>query len=99
MPPAAAVASLREACAAASTKTVYRAAEPLYEASCAAGDMQPWPPCEDSLELFAGSLWESGAFAAPAVYFTAIVESVRARGQHLPLATSWCDGVGQNSTS
>ena len=67
--PAAAVASLREARTAASTKGVYRAAEPLYEAGCAAAGMQPWPPCWASLQLFAGYLRESGAFAAPSVYY------------------------------
>ena len=72
--PGAAVAALREARMAASTKDTYRAAELLCEASCVRGGLQPWPPSGDSLELFAGYLRKSGAFAAPGVYFWGIVE-------------------------
>ena len=77
----------------ASTKATYRAAEPLYEASCNAGSLQAWPPTQDSLQLFAGYLRESGAFAAPRVYFWAIVKSATAKGHKLPLAKYWCNGV------
>ena len=79
LPPAAAVVSLLEARTAASTKATYRAAELLYQASCTAGGMQAWPPPRTRF----CSLRESGAFAALGVYFAAVVESARARGQSL----------------
>ena len=95
MSPEAAVAGLRNARTAASTKATYRAAEPLYEASCLRGQLPPWPPSRDSLELFAGYLRESAAFAAPGVYFWGIVESARARGHELAFPKAWFDGVAK----
>ena len=62
-----AVVSVRGGRTVASTRVSYRAAEPLYEASCGVAGPQAWPP-SNSLEVFAGYLRTSAAFSNPSVY-------------------------------
>ena len=52
---------------------------PLYEAACTRGGLAPWPPSQDTLNLFAGYLKVSNAFASLATYWWAMVEEARER--------------------
>ena len=65
VPPAEALQAIHGARTAESTKGTYRAAVPLYEAACARGRLDPWPPSRDTLNLFAGYLKVTSAFASP----------------------------------
>ena len=93
VPAAEALRSIRQAQTAASTKVTYAAAVPLYEGACAKNHMAPWPPSRDTLELFAGYLRVSGAFAAPSTYWWAIVDESRERRYDFRLDRDWAKGV------
>ena len=88
-----AVASIWEACTATSTKATYWAAEPLNEEACKVAKCLPWLPPRHSLEVFAGYLPVSAAFAAPTMYWWAVVEAARGRGFHFSLDKKWADEV------
>ena len=75
MPPDTARSLIRGARTSEATKATYRAAEPLYELACANAQLQAWPPTVVRLETFAGYLKGGAAFAAPAVYWWAVVDS------------------------
>ena len=66
---------------------------PLYEAACARGGLAPWPPSQDTLNLFAGYLKVRCAFASPATYRWAIVEESRDRRCAFRLDRDWAKGV------
>ena len=69
VPAAEALRSIRQAQTAASTKVTYAAAVPLCEGACAKNGIAPWPPSCDTLELFAGYLRVSEAFASPVTFW------------------------------
>ena len=69
LPPAEALQAIHGARTAKSPKGTYRAAVPLYEAACARGHLDPWPPSRDTLRLFAGYLKVSSAFGSPVTYW------------------------------
>ena len=93
VPPEEAVRALQSARLAESTKGTYRAAVPLYEASCSKGALRPWPPSRDSLALFAAYMKVSLAFASPATYWWAIVEEGRQRACDFRIDRDWAKGV------
>ena len=57
------------------------------------GGLAPWPPSKDSLDLFAGYLQVSRAFAAPATYWWAIVDEARERRCDFRLDRNSAKGV------
>ena len=93
MPPAEALQAIHGARTAESTKGTYRAALPLYEAACARGRLDPWPPSRDTLNLFAGYLKVSSAFESPVTYWWAIVDASCERGFSFTPDRAWAKGV------
>ena len=93
VPAAEALRSIRQAQTAASTKVTYAAAVPLYEGACAKNGIAAWPPSCDTLELFAGYLRVSEAFASPVTYWWAIVEESRQRRCDFRLDRDWAKRV------
>ena len=72
------VQQLRDSATAKYTQRIYRAAVPLYEASCVRATLVP--PTIQSMEVFAGYLKASGAYLGPAVYWFGVLEEARDRG-------------------
>ena len=93
VPPAEALQAIHGARTAESTKGTYRAAVPLYEAACVRGRLDPWPPSRDTLNLFAGYLKVSSAFASPVTYWWAIVDASRERGFTFTPDRAWAKDV------
>lgn len=52
-----------------------------------------WPPSMETMELFAGYLRPSAAFASPSVYLWAVVESARDKGFQVSPDKKWANGI------
>ena len=83
--PATVVAELRRDRVSAKTSTTYSPAEILYRMACEKADLPPWPATETSLEIFAGYLKKSGAYASPATYWWGVVHLNKDHGGALVL--------------